>query len=93
MGFEWPQWALDALRGIDPAEVVQALDAKRRLPRPARSATGVEVLTVWARTRAGRPLVVAVRRTDPWTWLIIGAREMYLQERTEFARWEEAQDG
>ncbi len=88
MGFEWPQWALDALRGIEPQEVVQALDAKHRLPRPARSATGS---TCWTRTE--RPLVMAVRRTDPWTWLIIGAREMCLQERTEFARWEEAQDG
>lgn len=93
MGFEWPQWALEALHGIEPNEVVQALDAKRRLPRPARSATGVPVVTVWARTRAGRPLIVAVRRSDPWTWLIVGAREMYLQERAEFARWEEAQDG
>lgn len=93
MGFDWPRWALDALRGIEPHEVVQVLDAKRRLPRPAGSPAGVTVLTVWGRTRAGRPLIVAVRRADPWTWVIVGAREMYLQERAEFARWEEAHDG
>lgn len=73
--------------------MVPALDAKRRLPRPARSPAGVPVLTVWARTRAGRPLVVAVRATGPRTWLIIGARDMSMTERAEFARWEGAQDG
>ena len=92
MGYEWPAWALDALHGIEPYEVVQALGAKRRLPRPARSPDGVDVLTVWARTRAGRPLIVAVHRAGPWSWVIIGARDMSLRERVEFVRWEGVRD-
>jgi hypothetical protein len=43
------------------------------------------VLTVWARTTAGRPLIVAVRQTGEWNWLIIGARDMNPAEATEFA--------
>ena len=82
-------WALDALRGIEAHEVVQALSAKRRWPRPAKGPSGVVVLTVWARTNAGRPLIVAVRQSDDWTWSIIGARPMNPAEATEFARWEE----
>lgn len=93
MGYEWLGPALDALRGIEPHEVVQALAARRRWPRPASGPGGVSVLTVWARTRDGRPLIVAVRQTDPWTWAIIGARDLRPRERIEFARWEEEFDG
>jgi hypothetical protein len=93
MGYEWPGWALDALRGIEPYEVVQALGATRRWPRPAVGSGGLAVLTVWSRTDRGRPLIVAVRRTDDRDWLIVGAREMRLRERAEFARWEGMQDG
>ena len=50
------------------------------------------MLTIWARTRGGRPLIVVVRRTDKQEWLIVGARDMHLQERAEFVRWEEARD-
>lgn len=92
VGFEWQGWALDALRGIEPYEVVQVLAAERRWPRPAVSAGGVAVLTVWGRTRAGRPLVVAVRQVDEWDWLILGARELGPGEAVEFARWEETRD-
>jgi hypothetical protein len=62
----------------------------RRWPRPATSPAGVAVLTIWARTQTGRPLIVAVRQTGDWGWLIIGAREMHPTEAVEFARWEEA---
>jgi hypothetical protein len=48
------------------------------------------VLTIWARTQTGRPLIVAVRQTGDWDWLIIGARDMHPTEAAEFARWEEA---
>lgn len=90
MGYEWPGWALDGLFGIEPGEVVEALDADRRWPRRATGPGGVEVLTVWARTRAGRPLVVAIRRHGEWDWLIIGARDLRPAEAAELARWEEA---
>jgi hypothetical protein len=92
VGYEWPGWALDALRGVEPYEVVQALGAKRRWPRRAVGHGGLQVLTVRARTGSGRPLIVAIRERDEWEWLILGAREMRLRERAEFARWEGTQD-
>jgi hypothetical protein len=93
MSYSWPDWALDALHGIEPYEVVQALGAVRRWPRRARSRDGIEVLTGWARTQGGRPLIVAVRQVDGHEWLIVGAREMRVRERTEFVRWEGTRDG
>ena len=90
MVYLWPGWALDGLRGIAPYEVIQALGAGQRWPRPAKAPNGVDVLTVWARTRAGRPLIVAVRRSGDWDWLIVGARDVTPAEAIEFARWEEA---
>lgn len=50
------------------------------------------MLTIWARTRGGRPLIVAVRRESGRDRLIVGARDMHLQERMHVVRWEEAQD-
>jgi hypothetical protein len=93
VGYSWASWSLAALDGIEPYEVVQALGADRRWPRQAHGRGGVPVLTFWARTRRGRPLIVAVHRTGDWDWLIVGAREMYAPERMEFIRWEEDQRG
>ncbi|MCO8270273.1 hypothetical protein M1L60_06650 [Actinoplanes sp. TRM 88003] len=90
MPYEWEDWALAALLGIEPYEVWQALDARRRWPRQAVSATGVPVLTVWSRTVAGRPLIVAVYQTTGFTWKVIGARDMTQDELKEFSRWEES---
>lgn len=78
-----------ALLGIEAYEVRQALDAKRRWPRRAASSTGIPVLTVWSRTVAGRPLIVAVYHVAAHTWKIIGARDMTAEELREFSRWEE----
>jgi hypothetical protein len=63
---------LAALRGVEPFEVLQALGAVRRLPVPAVG-SGPKVLGVFARTNAGRPLVVTVRRGDGFDWWILGA--------------------
>jgi hypothetical protein len=93
MGCSWTRWSLSGLKGIEPFEVLQVLDAERRWPHRAHSPSGVTVLTIWARTRGGRPLIVAVRQVSEREWLIVGARDMHLQERAEFVRWEEAQDG
>jgi hypothetical protein len=87
--YEWDDWALAALAGVEPYEVQQLLDAKRRWPRRATSATGVPVLTVWGRTVAGRPLIVAVYHLGGISWKIIGAREMTGGELIEFSQWEE----
>jgi hypothetical protein len=88
MPFEWEEWALQALAGIQPYEVRQALDAGRRWPRPAAS-NGLSVLTIWSRTAAGRPLVVAVLHITGVTWRIIGARDMTEKELAEFTEWED----
>ena len=88
MPYEWEEWALAALTGIEPYEVRQALEAKRRWPRRATSAA-VPVLTIWSRTMAGRPLVVAVYHVSGFTWKIIGARELTDTELVEFRQWEE----
>ncbi len=88
MGYEWQGWALDALRGLEPYEVLQALGAERRWPRWAVAPNGVRVLTVWARSDAGRPLIVAVRQIDAWDWQIIGARVMDGGNVAEFEEWE-----
>jgi hypothetical protein len=52
----------------------------------------MRVLTVWARTRTGRPLIVAVRQVDAWDWQILGAREMSGADLTEFEKWEAHRD-
>ena len=88
MGFEWPSWALAALRDIEPGEVLQALNAQRRWPRPATGTYGVRVLTIWARTDSGRPLLVAVRQVSEWDWQILGARDLHPSEAAEFDEWE-----
>jgi hypothetical protein len=87
--YEWDDWALAALVGVVPYEVGQALEARRRWLRRATSATGIPVLTVWGRTVAGRPLIVAVYHATGFTWKIIGAREMTDKELIEFSQWEE----
>jgi hypothetical protein len=92
VGYRWPLWSLSGLAGIKRFEVEQVLYAEQRWPRPAYDRSGVSVLTIWARTRRGRPLIVAVRRVGERDWLIVGARDMRLQERAEFVRWEESQN-
>jgi len=87
--YEWDDWALAALAGIEPYEVRQALEAKQRWPRRATSATGVPVLTIWSRTLAGRPLIVAIYHVNGLTWKIIGARAMTDKELIELSQWEE----
>ena len=89
MPYEWDDWALAALAGVDPHEVRQVLEGARRWPRRAVSADRVPVLTVWGRTATGRPLIVAVYHVAGVTWKIIGARGMTDGELIEFGRWEE----
>ncbi|BCJ66321.1 hypothetical protein GCM10009779_56400 [Polymorphospora rubra] len=63
MGYEWVPLLLATLKGIEPYEVRQVLEDQRpRWPRRAVGAGGVSVLAVWGRTRAGRRLIVVLRR-------------------------------
>jgi hypothetical protein len=88
VGFEWLEAGLEALRGIEPYEVVQVLSSKRRWPRPATGPDGHPVLTIWGRTEAGRPLVVVTRQLSQWDWQIIGARTLTAQETADFEAWD-----
>lgn len=88
MGYEWLEAGLQALRGIEPHEVVQVLSSRRRWPRAAVGPDGHPVLTIWGRTQAGRALVVVTRRLSRWDWQIIGARDLTVQEQSEFEAWE-----
>jgi hypothetical protein len=76
-----------ATRGIEPYEVMQALYGSQRRVLPAFSPEGLSVLSVWGRTKAGRSLIVVVRRLDGFDSLIVGAREMNASERKEFQTW------
>lgn len=81
---------MDALRkDIEPYEVRQVLEATVRWPRPATTDTGKRVLSIWARTRAGRPLIVTTYHHDGLIWKIIGASEMNFTQLAEFEAWEE----
>jgi hypothetical protein len=90
-GYEWLAIALEALRGIEPHEVLQALGAERRWPRLAHSPGGQPVLPIWARTSAGRGLIVAVRALSEWQWQIVGVRAMQPEELITFEKWEAGQ--
>ncbi|WP_327146793.1 hypothetical protein [Nocardia sp. NBC_01327] len=91
MPFELPVWAIDALRGVTPEEVYQALNAPRRWARPSTGAP-IRVTLIAGRTTAGRPLVIACREIEHFTLLIIGARELTGSDLTVFEKWEEHSD-
>jgi hypothetical protein len=77
VGYEWLKWALEQLDGIEPHEVTQVLTSSRRWPRSAiSSVSGIRVLTIWGRTRTGRPLIVAVRQVGQWDLQIVGVRDL-----------------
>ncbi len=88
VGYEWLPIALARLRGIEPHEVMQALTAETRWPRPVTGPGGVALVTIWARTRAGRRLIVVVRKVGAFDAWIVGARDMNPAEAAEYDRWE-----
>ncbi|WP_369635013.1 hypothetical protein [Nocardia sp. JMUB6875] len=52
------------------------------------SKDGLRVLQVWARTKAGRPIIVALRAMGGLDWQIIGAKPMNPQDIADFEKWE-----
>ena len=88
MGIEWPDWALTALRDIEPYEVMRALQAERRWPRAMVGLGGLAVVAIWARTQALRLLMVVLRPMGGLDWQIIGARDLRPGELEEFEQWE-----
>jgi hypothetical protein len=87
--YRWLREALAALGGVEAAEVMQALNAPRRLPVAALSG-GISTQVIFARTDAGRALTVATRPDGGFDRLIIGAREMTPDELVRFEAWEAA---
>jgi hypothetical protein len=85
--YRWLREALAALRDVEADEVMQALDAPRRLPLAAISG-GIVTQIILARTHAGRALTVATRPDGGFDRLIIGAREMTAEELARFEAWE-----
>ncbi|WP_227982232.1 hypothetical protein [Nocardia spumae] len=83
---------------VAPWEVMEVLYSSQRWPRPARTAEGLPVTTVWGRTESGRPLVVLLRELPPpsrtrdiqsrGTWEILMAAQMRSQQLEEFTAWE-----
>lgn len=94
MGYTWVPALLAMLTGIEPYEVRQVLgDPRPRWPRRALGAGNIAVMTVWGRTRSGRPLIVVLRATDiSHDWLIIGASEMTPEQVQQFQQWEADHD-
>ena len=87
MPYRWWPATLAALNGVEPLEALEALNADRRLPR-AGAALGLQILSVWARTKAGRPLIVVLRHEGGRDWLIVGAVGMSADQLAEFEAWE-----
>lgn len=85
--YQWLAATLAALHGIEPYEVIQALSAQRRRPAPAIGGR-IGVLGIYARTKAGRPLLVIVRHNQGFDWWILGARDMTDDELAVFEAWE-----
>lgn len=93
MPIEWLPDALDRLTGdVEPYEVSQVLNGRLRRPVPV-ARHGVRLLTIWGRTRTGRPLVVVLRlrhgSRDAW---ILAARQMTAAEAQAHKAWEETRD-
>jgi len=88
MGYHWLPGLMAILRGIEPHEILQALDATVRWPRPAAGSDGGPYLTIWARTNAGRPIMVVTKPDGPLEWVIIGAQPLTAEQTAEFAAWE-----
>lgn len=88
MPYRWLPIALETMRGIEAYEVHQALASPLRWPRLAYGDVGGPMLTIWARTNAGRGLIVLIRPDGPGDWDIVGARAMRTDEAEAFDKWE-----
>jgi hypothetical protein len=90
--YEWDEWAMRGLAGIEEYEVRQVLEYRHRWPRPIKGHPGTRVLTIWGRTFTGRALVVAVYHHRDFIWKIVGARDLTSGELAELTKWEASHD-
>ncbi len=81
MYWEWRDWSLAGLKGVEPYEVVQALSTGQMVRRWVDG----DVLAVVSSTVTGRVLVVALYE-ETGTWVIIGARAATAEESLAYYR-------
>ena len=83
--YAWEPEAIEDVhaRGIEPYEVMQALQRQRRVRRWLSD----DVLGIWSKSQHGRHLLVMVAEAGPdgdFEYWILGAREMFPGERKWF---------
>lgn len=84
----WLPEGLQALRGIEPYEVVQVLHGPGRRWLGPASSGGIPMVVVMGRTAANRVLVVALRKDGALDQEIVGARDPRPGELAVFEQWE-----
>ncbi|MET7396289.1 hypothetical protein ABZS66_22685 [Dactylosporangium sp. NPDC005572] len=88
MGYEWLPGLMAILNGVEPHEVIQALDNPHRWPHPMRDQYGRAFVAIWARTRTGRPVIVTIRLLGGFDAQIVAARPMTPDETAHLETWE-----
>jgi hypothetical protein len=88
VGYEWMPGLLAFLVGVEPHEVLEALDNPRRWPRPVRGPHGMTYIAIHSRTTTGRAITVVVRHLGDHDAMIVGARGMTPADIALFEQWE-----
>lgn len=74
--YEWPDWARTGCGVWSRTRSWRCWVRRAGGLAGATGPGGVQLVAVWARTRRGRPLIVAVRQVGEWDWWIVGARDL-----------------
>jgi hypothetical protein len=88
--YRWLPGILMLLADVEPYEALQAAHATRRWPRKATDQHGIVYIAIWARTNAGRPIVVITKPVDGLDSYIVGARPLTPSEIAQFELWEQS---
>ncbi|WP_369634507.1 hypothetical protein [Nocardia sp. JMUB6875] len=92
MSYEWwyGAFAVLAMAGIERHEVLEIVYGQQRWPRRGVDpVTGLRVLSIWARTDGGRPLIVTLRPLGGFDYQIVAAHQMTSDQLEEFRQWEQ----
>jgi hypothetical protein len=79
------------LRDVEPYEALQVLNNPRRMPVPVHGPRGLTYLAIYARTNAGKPVVVVIRHLGGHDAMIVAARRMTPADIALFEQWEQGQ--
>lgn len=80
------------LAGVEPYEVMQALLAPHRMLMPVEGPRGLTYLAVYARTNAGTPVLVVLRKDRGHDSTIVAARRMTPADIALFEQWERSHE-